>query len=142
MILINSIISPKNVQKKVDKDHLTKVSAAIIKDGDKILLCQRPKGKRHELLWEFPGGKIEPNETEEDCIIREIQEELDVTLGNLKKLTTIQADSILITYFEATIISGKLKMIEHNDIKWVNKKEIINFNLCPNDKVMTEKISF
>ena len=130
------------MQKKVDKDHLTKVSAAIIKDGDKILLCQRPKGKRHELLWEFPGGKIEPNETEEDCIIREIQEELDVTLGNLKKLTTIQADSILITYFEATIISGKLKMIEHNDIKWVNKKEIINFNLCPNDKVMTEKISF
>lgn len=123
-------------------DHLTKVSAAIIKDGDKILLCQRPKGKRHELLWEFPGGKIEPNETEEDCIIREIQEELDVTLGNLKRLTTIQADDVSITYFEATIISGKLKMIEHNDLKWVNKKEIINFNLCPNDKMMTEKISF
>lgn len=130
------------MQKKVDMDHLTKVSAAIIKDGDKILLCQRPKGKRHELLWEFPGGKIEPNETEEDCIIREIQEELDVTLGNLKRLTTIQADDVSITYFEATIISGKLKMIEHNDIKWVNRKEIINFNLCPNDKMMTEKISF
>ena len=136
------MLSPKNVQKKVDMDHLTKVSAAIIKDGDKILLCQRPKGKRHELLWEFPGGKIEPNETEEDCIIREIQEELDVTLGNLKRLTTIQADDVSITYFEATIISGKLKMIEHNDIKWVNRKEIINFNLCPNDKLMTEKISF
>lgn len=130
------------MQKKVDMDHLTKVSAAIIKDGDKILLCQRPKGKRHELLWEFPGGKIEPNETEEDCIIREIQEELDVTLGNLKRLTTIQADDVSITYFEATIISGKLKMIEHNNLKWVNKKEIINFNLCPNDKMMTEKISF
>lgn len=130
------------MQKKADMDQLTKVSAAIIKNGDKVLLCQRPKGKRHELLWEFPGGKIEPNETEEDCIIREIQEELDVTLGNLKKLTTIQADNISITYFEATIISGKLKMIEHNDLKWVNKKEIINFNLCPNDKVMTEKISF
>lgn len=130
------------MQKKVDMDQITKVSAAIIKNGDKVLLCQRPKGKRHELLWEFPGGKIEPNETEEDCIIREIQEELDVALGNLKKLTTIQADNISITYFEATIISGKLKMIEHNDLKWVNKKEIINFNLCPNDKVMTEKISF
>lgn len=130
------------MQKKVDMDQPTKVSAAMIKDGDKILLCQRPKGKRHELLWEFPGGKIEPNETEEDCIIREIQEELDVTLGNLKRLTTIQADDVSITYFEATIISGELKMIEHNDIKWVNKKEIINFNLCPNDKLMTEKISF
>ena len=126
----------------MDMEQLTKVSAAVIKDGDKILLCQRPKGKRHELLWEFPGGKIEPNETEEDCIIREIQEELAVTLGNLKKLTTIQADNVSITYFEATIISGKLKMIEHNDIKWVNKKEIISFNLCPNDKVMTEKIFF
>lgn len=130
------------MQKKVDMDHLTKVSAAVIKNGDKVLLCQRPKGKRHELLWEFPGGKIEPNETEEDCIIREIQEELDVTLGNLKRLTIIQADDVSITYFEATIISGKLKMIEHNDLKWVNKKEIINFNLCPNDKLMTEKISF
>lgn len=130
------------MQKKVDMDHLTKVSAAIIKDGDKILLCQRPKGKRHELLWEFPGGKIEPNETAEACIIREIQEELAVTLGNLKKLTTIQADNVSITYFEATINSGELKMIEHNDIKWVDKKEIINFNLCPNDRTMVKKTSF
>ena len=68
---------------------MLEVTAAIICKDGKFLICQRPKGKNCELLWEFPGGKIEPKETAEACIIREIQEELDVTLRVLRKFTDV-----------------------------------------------------
>ena len=97
------------MQKKVDMDQLTNVSAAVIKNGDKVLLCQRPKGKRHELLWEFPGGKIEPNETEEDCVIREIQEELDVTLGNLKNSLQYKPTVFLLPILKQQSFRGNSK---------------------------------
>ena len=116
---------------------LLKVTAAIICDADKILLCQRPKEKRHGLLWEFPGGKVEPNESEEDCIVRECKEELDVELKVIEKVDVIEADSISITYFKAEIASGDLKKNEHNDIRWINWNELPNYDLCPNDKKMT-----
>ena len=68
---------------------MLEVTAAIIcKDGE-VLICQRPKGKNCELLWEFPGGKIESGETAEACIVREIQEELGVTLRVLRKFTDV-----------------------------------------------------
>ena len=59
---------------------MTEVTAAIIKDDDKILICQRPKGKRFADMWEFPGGKTEPGETAEECVIRECYEELGITI--------------------------------------------------------------
>ena len=68
---------------------MIEVTAAIICKEGKFLICQRPKGKNCELLWEFPGGKIEPGETGEQCIVREIQEELGVTLRVLRKLTDV-----------------------------------------------------
>ena len=63
---------------------ILKVTAAIIRDGDKLLLCQRPKEKSCGLLWEFPGGKIELNETPEQCIARECMEELNIKLEDVK----------------------------------------------------------
>ena len=120
---------------------MLKVTAAVIRDGDKILLCQRPENKRHGLLWEFPGGKVEPGETEEACIVRECNEELSVILGKIKKLTTIEADDISISYFEAVIESGILKKNEHNDIRWINPKDINSYKLCPNDRAMVDKVT-
>ena len=116
---------------------LLKVTAAIICDADKILLCQRPKEKRHGLLWEFPGGKVEPNESEEDCIVRECKEELDVELEIIKKIDVIEADNISITYFKTKIIDGVLNKKEHNDIHWIKWSELPNYDLCPNDKKLT-----
>ena len=53
---------------------MIEVTAAVIRENGKFLICQRAKGKNCELLWEFPGGKIEPGETAEQCIVRECQE--------------------------------------------------------------------
>ena len=60
---------------------VTEVVAALIWDGDKFMICQRPAHKARGLLWEFVGGKVEPGETKEQALIRECQEELAVTLN-------------------------------------------------------------
>ena len=57
------------------------VVAALIWDKDKFMICQRPAHKKRGLLWEFVGGKVEPGETKEQALIRECQEELNVTLA-------------------------------------------------------------
>ena len=60
---------------------ITEVVAALIFDGDKILICQRPAHKARGLLWEFVGGKVEPGETKPQALVRECREELDVTVN-------------------------------------------------------------
>ena len=64
---------------------MTEVVAALIWHGDRFLICQRPAHKQRGLLWEFVGGKVEPGETRQEALIRECQEELDITLdvGNV-----------------------------------------------------------
>ncbi len=113
-----------------------KVTAAIICNDDKVLLCQRPKEKRYGLLWEFPGGKVEPNESEEDCIVRECNEELDIVIKILQKFDVVDADDVSITYFKAVIDSGEIRKNEHNDIRWVGWKDLNKYDLCPNDNEM------
>ena len=71
---------------------MIEVTAAIIKQGFKFLICQQPKEKSCELLWEFHGGKIEDDETGKQCIIRGCQEELGITLWVLRELTYLRYD--------------------------------------------------
>ena len=60
---------------------MTDVVAALIWDGDRFLICQRPKEKKRGLLWEFVGGKVEPGESRQEALIREFREELDVEIS-------------------------------------------------------------
>jgi 8-oxo-dGTP diphosphatase len=119
---------------------LIEVTAAIIVKDSKFLICQRPKGKACELLWEFPGGKIEAGETGEECIVREIQEELGVTLRVLRKLTDVvyeYPDRVVHLHFFITeIASGELTRKEHNALAWITSSEIHNYQFCPADATM------
>ena len=65
----------------MDQKHVTYVVAALIWDGDRFLICQRPAHKARGLLWEFVGGKVEPGETRQDALIRECREELGIQLS-------------------------------------------------------------
>ena len=89
---------------------MTEVVAALIWDGDRFLACQRPAHKTRGLLWEFVGGKVEPNETKEDALIRECKEELDVTLevGDIfMEVTHAYPDmTVHLTLFNARIAEG------------------------------------
>lgn len=119
---------------------MIEVTAAIICKKGKFLICQRPKGKNCELLWEFPGGKIEPGETGKQCIVREIQEELGVTLRVLRKLTDVVYEypdrTVHLHFYVTEIESGALVRKEHNAFAWITEADIPNYQFCPADAKM------
>lgn len=124
---------------------MIEVTAAIICKDGKFLICQRPKGKNCELLWEFPGGKIEPGETGEECIIREIQEELGVTLRVLRKLTDVVYDypdkTVHLHFYITEVVCGDLIRKEHHAFAWITKAELSNYQFCPADEKMLRKFA-
>ncbi len=119
---------------------MIEVTAAIIKQDSKFLICQRPKGKSCELLWEFPGGKIEDDETGEQCIIRKCQEELGITLRVLRELTHLRYDypnrTIHLHFYITEIVTGTPALKEHNDFVWITPDEICHYQFCPADDSM------
>ena len=123
---------------------MTDVVAALIWENDKFLICQRPKHKARGLLWEFVGGKVEENETKEEALIRECKEELDVTVKPLDIFMEVIHEypdiKIKLTLFSAKIEKGEIKLLEHNDYKWIKSEEIENFDFCPADTEILERI--
>ena len=116
---------------------MTDVVAALIWDGNRFLACQRPAHKARGLLWEFVGGKVEPGETKEEALIRECQEELDITVGPgtvFMELVHEYPDlTVRLTLLNATITEGQPRLLEHNDIRWITTKEIPKYDFCPAD---------
>ena len=116
---------------------MVEVVVALIWDNDKFMICQRPANKARALLWEFVGGKVEHGETKEQALIRECQEELDITLsvGDIFMDVVHEYPDITVhlTLFNATISDGVPKKLEHNDIQWITATEIEDYAFCPAD---------
>ena len=123
---------------------MTEVVAALIWDGDRFLICQRPAHKARGLLWEFVGGKVEPGETKEDALIRECREELDITLsvGDVfMEVTHEYPDlTVYLTLFHARIAADVPKKLEHVDLQWITPAEIGKFDFCPADEEILERL--
>ena len=123
---------------------ITEVVAALIWDDDKFMICQRPANKARALLWEFVGGKVEPGETKEQALIRECREELAVTIsvGTIFMDVTHEYPDLTVhlTLFNATITDSEPQKLEHNDIKWITPSEIPNYEFCPADVEILNKI--
>lgn len=124
---------------------MVEVVAALIWDKDKFMICQRPANKARALLWEFVGGKVEQGESKAEALVRECKEELNIAIsvGDVfMELTHVYPDiTVNLTLFNATILSGIPELIEHNDLKWITPSEIPNYDFCPADKEILEKIS-
>ena len=123
---------------------ITEVVAALIWQGEKFMICQRPVHKARGLLWEFVGGKVEPGETKEQALIRECREELDVTLSVGDVFMDVVHEypdlTVHLTLFNAIIAEGEPQMFEHNDIQWIEPSEIPNYAFCPADEEILRKI--
>jgi len=122
-----------------------KVVAAIIRDGDRILATQRGYGEYKD-GWEFPGGKVEPGETPQEALIREIKEELDadIIVGDL--LTTVEYDystfHLSMDCFWATLVEGSgLKLLEHEAAKWLALDSLGGVEWLPADVKVVEAIT-
>ena len=123
---------------------MTEVVAALIRESDKFMICQRPEHKARGLLGEFVGGKVEPGETKEQALMRECQEELAVTLSIGDVFMDVVHEypdiTVHLTLFNATIADGIPQKLEHNDIRWIAPSEIPNYAFCPADKEILAKI--
>ena len=120
------------------------VTAAILKDKDKILIARRKKGKHLEFKWEFPGGKVEENETESEALTRELREEfsIDVLVKNFVAESFYAYDHISINLraYLTEIVAGKIQLADHDEVKWVNLNELNSFNFAPADLPIVKKI--
>lgn len=123
---------------------MTEVVAALIWDKDKFMICQRPANKARGLLWEFVGGKVEPGETKEQALVRECQEELAITLSVDNEFMDVVHEypdiTVHLTLFNAMIAEGVPQKLEHNDIRWIMTAEIPQYEFCPADKVILERL--
>jgi 8-oxo-dGTP diphosphatase len=115
-----------------------RVCCAIIINKEKILVAQRTIKQSNSLKWEFPGGKIEPDETEEECIKREIQEELAVEVAIKSKLQAVFHSypdfQIELIPFLCEIKSGQVTCREHKKIGWFSNNEIFKIDLADADR--------
>ena len=124
---------------------MVEVVAALIWDGGRFLICQRPAHKARGLLWEFVGGKVEPGETKAQALIRECREELAITLAVgavfMDVVHRYPDLTVHLTLLNATIVEGVPQMLEHNDIRWITPEEIGNYDFCPADVEILHKIT-
>lgn len=119
------------------------VVAAIIHHDGKILATQRGYGDFKD-GWEFPGGKMEPGETAEAAIVREIKEELAVTIEPEQIVTTVECDypkfHLTMHCFLSKLTEGTISLIEHEDAKWLTKDELDSVDWLPADVEVVEKL--
>ena len=123
---------------------ITEVVAALIWQGEQFMICQRPAHKARGLLWEFVGGKVEPGESREEALIRECREELDITIAPRDVFLTVIHEypdlTVRLTLYNASIVSGTPKLLEHNDLRWITVQEIDSLEFCPADEEILKKL--
>ena len=117
---------------------MTNVVAAIIKKNNYYLIVKRNRNKYLGLKWEFPGGKVEKNETFEDALRREIKEELDIKINIIEKFSEEKYKDakidVLLHYYFCTLKSGKIKLNEHEDLAWIKKESFNKYDFAEGDK--------
>ena len=124
---------------------MMRVSAGIVRYPDgRILICRRGEGRKNAHLWEFPGGKIEPGETPQQALKREIEEELDteITVGDL--IGTLEYDypafHLSMDCFWCEVVSGDLVLKEAEAARWLTKEEFDSVPWLPADQTILDVI--
>jgi len=123
--------------------NIINVTCAIIVIENKILVTQRSEKMKLPLKWEFPGGKLEENEAEIDCIKREIKEEINIDIEVVKKLSSSIYDygsfKINLIPFISKHVHGEIKLTEHKDYKLLQKTELLSLDWAEADLPIVEE---
>ncbi len=119
------------------------VVAALIMKDNKILIAKRSTGDSSVLnKWEFPGGKVEKNESEKEALEREILEEFEINITADKFLTnnifSYPTKTIDLKLYECTYINGNFNLHDHSECKWIFKEELLNYDLALADIPLAE----
>lgn len=121
-------------------DLLTVVAVALTDAQGRVLIAQRPFDKEHGGLWEFPGGKVEPDETPEAALTRELREELGVTVEpeHLQPLTFSsvgrETRHLLLLLYRCTVWQGEARALDAAAIRWVEPRRLVDYDMPPADR--------
>ncbi len=120
------------------------VTAAVIWKNEKVLIAQRAPGEHLETFWEFPGGKIEKGETPEQCLKRELFEELgiDVKVGPFiaESRFSYKSKNIRLLAYEVVHLGGDFSLKVHSAVAWVALDDMANYRLAPADIPIIQKL--
>ena len=123
---------------------ITNVVAAIIKKNNHYFIAQRNRKKYMALKWEFPGGKVNKNENFAEALFREIKEELNINIKIIKKVAqenySDEKINIVLHYYLCKIENGSIKLNEHEDMAWVEKKDFFKYDFAEGDGDIISKI--
>lgn len=121
------------------------VTAAVVFDGEKVLLTKRPDDKRHPGFWEFPGGKVDPGESPEQALCREMREELDVEVrvSGIYEVVFYRYEwgSVLILAYQCELLTDTLRDLGVAEHRWVLPREMVNFNILPADQPIIDRLN-
>jgi 8-oxo-dGTP diphosphatase len=113
------------------------VACAIIEEGSRVLAAQRARTGELALKWELPGGKVRAGESAEQCIIREIREELDLLVEVRARMPAFCHDDrmnpVRLIPFVCTVSSGTVRVLVHNRVLWLEPGELAELDWCPAD---------
>lgn len=119
------------------------VAAAIIEKEDRIFATQRGYGT-WKGYWEFPGGKLEPGETPREALTREIQEELDASVQDLRHFHTLEYDypdfHLKLHCYLCRLATDTLTLLEHSAARWLTKDQLDEVNWLPADNAVIEAL--
>ena len=121
---------------------MIQVTCALIVSEGKVLIAQNKADSDHPFKWEFPGGKLKPVETGEQCICREIKEELELEIRVLERLPAVEYDygikKIMLIPFICSIESGEIKLNDHLKTEWIEVGELSAVDFSEADKKLIE----
>jgi 8-oxo-dGTP diphosphatase len=120
------------------------VTAAILEQEGRVFIAKRRPGKHMGGKWEFPGGKIEPGESAEESLARELREELGVeaVVGVFLCRCSYAGDgvSLDLLVYRASIVSGTPQLLEHQEMSWVRPEELLSYDLADSDRKVVENL--
>jgi 8-oxo-dGTP diphosphatase len=125
---------------------IKQVVAALIVQQEKILICQRAADQPMPLKWEFPGGKVEPNEEFRDALRRELEEELGITATIGARVAVIRhtydgVNAVELHFYRVSHFAGEIRNLIFHDVRWVNRKELPGYDFLEADVAFIQEIS-
>ena len=117
--------------------HIDVTAGIIWKDGNFLITQRKSDDPTIPSLWEFPGGKIEEGETAEECLARELKEELDIEVTVKEQVFVNEHEYptkiIRLHFYDVDLVGGNMKLNDHDDAKWITRDEIDGFQFAPAD---------
>lgn len=122
------------------------VVAAVIERGGRVLICQRKRGSRHGLKWEFPGGKVEDRESPRDALKRELREELEIEaeIGDEIHRQTVRyanGPEIHLLFFRVTEFAGEPVNTEFEQIVWARRDQLVRYDFLEGDREFVGRLA-